>query len=207
MRGYIYLIGGGEIACGETKEIDDIIKQDVIEKSPFVFFGTAAGDSTGYIEMIQSVFGNKFDIVAATEEKGRRFAIDAIHHASIIYLGGGTTKLLLDLFERWELVDVLRQALERGTNIVGMSAGAQVLSTWYIHEDNDPMELRQGWGFVPVCLLVHAKEETIEKAKVLWKQDNSAKQYDFLAIGGRAAWRIDASGKSKIGPGDRKSVV
>lgn len=201
MQGYIYLIGGGEIARGETKEIDDIIKGETKEKSLFVFFGVAAGDSAGYIGTIQSVFGSKFEVVAATEEKGREFARGAINNASVVYLGGGTTKSLIDLFEKWELVTNLREVLKRGTNIVGMSAGAQALSNWYIHEDNDSMELRQGWGFVPVCLLVHAKEETVEKARALWQRDGRAKYYDFLAIGEQAAWRIGVSGKSKIGPG------
>lgn len=202
MQGYIYLIGGGEIANGETKEIDDVIKQDATEKSSFVFLGTAAHDSAGYIDTIRSVFEDRFNIVAATEEKGREFAVDAINNATVIYLGGGTTELLINLFRKWEIVDLLRQALKRGTNIAGMSAGAQALSTWYIHEDNDSLGLRRGWGLAHVCLLVHANKKSVEQVKTLWQKNDNAKLYNFLAIGERAAWRIGITGESKVGSGE-----
>lgn len=202
MQGYIYLIGGGEIANGETKEIDNVIKQDATEKSSFVFFGTAAGDNAGYATAIQSVFGDRFNIVVATEEKGRKFAIDAINNSSVIYIGGGTTELLINLFEKWKLVDVLRQALKQGASIVGMSAGAQALSRWYIHEADSSMELRRGWGFVPVCLLVHANKESAKRAIAFWQRDENAKCYNFLAIGECSAWRISSLGEKKIGHGE-----
>lgn len=202
MQGYIYLIGGGRVTHNETKEIDDFIKQDSTKKSPFVFFGSAANDSVEYANIMQSIFGSKFNVVIVTKKKGRKFAIDAINNASVIYLGGGKTELLIDLFEEWELVTVLDRAWKRGVNIAGMSAGAQALSAWYIDEDNNPMELRQGWGFVPACLLVHAKKENIEKARTLWQKHNNAKDYKFLAIGDRAAWRIGPTSEDEIGPGE-----
>lgn len=201
-QGYLYLIGGGEIAKGETITIDDDIKKNLKKGSPLVFFGTAAGDSDGYAQTIQSVFGDTVTVVAATEEKGRAFAVDAINSASGVYLGGGNTDLLLNLFERWELVDVLREAYQNGLLIAGMSAGAQALSAWYVDEDHGQVELRRGWGLVPACVLVHAKLETAEQVKMLWENDADARKYDFIVIGERSAWRIGTDQGQKIGSGE-----
>src|SRR3989339_658435 len=114
MEKNIFIIGGGEIAKGETQEIDESIMKSAIKGSSFVFFGTAAGDAEGYGEIINKVFGDYFNVTVATEAKGQEFSENAIKNASVIYLGGGTTKFLIDHFEKWNLVPLLREAIERG---------------------------------------------------------------------------------------------
>lgn len=165
----IFLIGGGEIAKGETKEIDEAIKKSASEGSLFVFFGTAAGDAEGYGDAINKTFGDYFDVTFATEAKGREFSEDAIKNASVIYLGGGTTKLLMDHFEKWNLVSLLIEAIDRGVIVAGMSAGAQALSDWYVHEDGEMQEIRKGWGIMGKSLgvLVHATQDSFERAQKL----------------------------------------
>ncbi len=202
MKGSIYLIGGGEIRKGETVEIDNELREIVPETSTFVFFATAAGDSSDYIHTIKSVFGDKLHVIAPTEADGPEFAISAIQSASIIYLGGGTTQLLVDLFVKWGLVQHLERARERGVHLVGMSAGALALSTWYIDENENNMELRQGWGLVPACVLVHAKQDSSTRAENIWKDSKEAYSNLFLAIGEGAAWRINTTDAQKIGNGD-----
>jgi peptidase E len=182
MRGHLYLIGGGEIATGETQKIDHAIKMHAQEESTLVFFGTAAGDHAGYIHTIESVFGDTFTVIAATHEKGKEFAVNAIEKATVIYLGGGQTDLLLNLFAEWELVEILRAAWERGVHIAGLSAGAQALAAWYIHEEGDTLELRQGWGLADVCVLVHAREEIMSTAKDIWEKSEHSQGAPFIAI-------------------------
>jgi len=202
MTGSIYLIGGGEIRNGETYLIDDDIKSLAPKGSTFVFFGSAAQDSVQYSDTIKSVFGDKFKIIVPTKEKGHDYAISAINSASVIYLGGGNTDLLLGLFSEWDLVTHLIAALERGVHIAGMSAGAQALSTWYIHEEGDDIEIRKGWGITSVCTLVHANRDSFGKAKSLWANFHRDDKCPFVAIGERAAWCISESGEQKIGSGD-----
>lgn len=202
MKGSIYLIGGGEIRKGETAEIDNELKEITSANATLAFFGTAAGDSPEYINSIESVFKSNLNVIAPTEKDGPEFALSAINSASIIYLGGGTTELLLDLFEKWKLVQPLRHALDRGTNLVGMSAGAQALSTWYFCENGDSMELRQGWSLVSACILVHAHQNSSARARMLWEGSRDANANPFIAIGEGAAWRINLLGAQKIGGGE-----
>ena len=112
MSGTIYLLGGGEIKNGDTQLIDQDILSLAPKGSNFVFFGSAAQDSTAYADTIRSVYGDKYNVVVPTKAKGKDFAVDAIRSAAVIYLGGGNTELLLRLFDRWSLVDHLRAAVD-----------------------------------------------------------------------------------------------
>ncbi len=201
MTGSIYLIGGGEIRLGETKQIDEDIKSLAHAGSTFVFIGFAAQDNVGYSDTIKSVFGDKFKTLVPTKEKGRDYAINAIKSSSIVYLGGGDTDLLLGLFSDWDLVKHLSAALKRGSHVVGMSAGAQALSSWYIHEEGHDMEVRKGWGFASVCTLVHANRDSLEKAKSLWVNFHGQEHCPFVAISESAAWRVNTSEEQTIGSG------
>lgn len=202
MAGSVYLIGGGEIREGETHEIDQELKSLAPVGSAFVFIGFASQDSVGYSDTIKSVFGDKFKVLIPTEEKGRDYAVNAIKSSSIIYLGGGDTDLLMRLFSDWNLVEHLSAALERGVHVAGMSAGAQALSSWYIHEEGDTIEIRKGWGMVSVCTLVHANRDSFAKAKSIWENFHRNNEHPFVAIGEGAAWCVDSTGDHKVGRGD-----
>jgi peptidase E len=202
MSGTIYLIGGGEIRDGDTQPIDEDILSLAPKGSTFVFFGFAAQDSTDYADTIISVYGDRYTVVVPTVAKGREFAIDAIKSAAVIYLGGGSTEQLLRVFDEWGLVGHLHAAIDRGTHVAGMSAGAQALSTWYVHEANDIFELRKGWGFVPYGVLVHANPASFDKAKLLWSDQGMPDTYPFIAIGEGAAWRVSGLEATKVGSGN-----
>lgn len=199
MSGIIYLLGGGEIEDGDTQLIDQDILSLAPKGSNFVFLGFAAQDSTAYADKIRSVYGNIYTVVVPTEAKGKDFTVDAIKSAAVIYLGGGDTELLLRLFDRWGLVDHLRAAINGGIHVAGMSAGAQALSTWYIHEDNDIFELRKGWGFVPYGVLVHANPDSFDKARLLLSSQGVPNAYPFVAIEEKAALRVRGTEVKDIG--------
>lgn len=201
MSGTIYLIGGGELRNGDTHLIDEDILSLKPEGSTFVFFGFAAQDSADYAAAITSAYGNKYTVVVPTVAKGREFAIDAIKSAAIIYLGGGDTERLMRIFAEWGLVDHLHAAIDRGAHVAGMSAGAQALSTWYVHEENDIFELRKGWGFVPYSILVHANPASCNKAKLLLSDHGVSGVHAFVAIGEGAAWRVSGFEATKVGLG------
>ncbi len=202
MNGMLYLIGGGELRNGDAHLIDEDILSLEPKGSTFVFFGFAAQDSPDYADAITAVYGNKYTVVVPTVAKGQKFAIDAIRSADIIYLGGGDTELLMRVFAQWGLVEYLRTAINRGAHIAGMSAGAQALSARYLHEDTNVFELRKGWGFAPLCVLVHANPTSYDKAKLLLSNQNISDTYPFVAIGEGAAWRMNGLEVSKVGLGN-----
>lgn len=166
------LIGGGEIKEGGTAEIDSEIKQLAAPGSSLVFFSTAANDAEAYIETIQHVYRDYFDVVVATMDKGKSFSEHAIQQATVIYLGGGQTELLMSQFEAWNLVPHLVEAIKRGVLVVGMSAGAQALSKNYIREEHGAFDVRTGWGIIgsSLCVLVHATPDSFQRAKEIYLQ-------------------------------------
>lgn len=200
----IFLIGGGEIVKGETREIDEAIMKSANKGASFIFFGTAAGDAEGYGDIINKTFGSYFNVTIATKAKGREFSENAIKNASIIYLGGGTAKILMDHFEKWNLVSLLREAIERGVIVVGMSAGAQALAAWYIHEDGESQEIRKGWDFAgsSIGVLVHATEDSFNQAKNLFfnSEHTDSKLYG-IAEGTALVFSINSTDFVKIGVG------
>lgn len=202
MKGHVYLIGGGEIRKGETIRIDNELKKLVSTNKEFVFFGAASGDSLDYRNSMEAAFKDDFKFIAPTEKDGAEFARSVIHTASVIYLGGGDAEKLLARFEKWNLISSLRDALDRGVCLVGMSAGAQAISAWYVHEDGDLVEIRRGWGLIPVCVLVHASRSTSIRAKSIWENDSSACLLPLIAIGEGAAWCVHPSSSRKIGDGN-----
>lgn len=202
MTGSIYLIGGGELRNGETQQIDESLKSLAPKGSTFVFFGTAAQDSSEYAAAIASVFGGRFKVVVPTTKKGREYAIKAIRSALVIYLGGGDTDLLMRLFSEWDLIDHLSAARARGAHIAGISAGAQALSAWYVHENDDGIvDVRKGWGVVPIGVQVYATQASFAQAKALWADFHGTGKHSFVAISAGAAWCIDASGEHAVGGG------
>lgn len=202
MKGILYLIGGGELRDGDTQLIDEDILSLKPEGSTFVFFGFAAQDSADYADAITSVYGDKYTVVMPTVAKGREFAINAIKSADIIYLGGGDTEQLMRVFAQWDLVKYLRVAIDQGTHVAGMSAGAQALSAQYVHEDNDIFELRKGWGFAPYSIIVHANPTSYDRAKLLRSDHDMSGAYPFVAIEEGTAWRVGTSKAQEVGLGN-----
>jgi peptidase E len=202
MSGHILLIGGGEISKGETKVIDDKLKSLISAGSKLLFFPTAAEDSEGYIQIVQQVFGDIFEVVSVTETQGRENAVKQLQTAQAVYLGGGRTELLLDLFEEWDLIGDLKGILDRGGVVAGISAGAQALSTAYTDFDADvSMETKTGWNISKIYCLVHAKEEQIARVFDVYQKSGRQVDIPFIGIGERAAWHVHDGGAEKIGEG------
>jgi len=179
----VILIGGGEIARGETAAIDQQIKSMKPAGTRFVFVGTAAHDAPGYAEKIAEAFGDHFDVQSPTVAAGRDAMQAALQQADVIYLGGGETARLVEQFTSWELVDVLRGSIDRGVVIVGMSAGALALAEWYIHDEDGEFEIRTGWGILAgVGVMAHAHAENQARAAELIQQSAQYQDATFYAI-------------------------
>lgn len=198
MKGSIYLIGGGEIARGETEVIDKDLKKHAKRNSKFVFLGSAANDAPGYIEAIEKTFNDYFEVIAITKEDGKRAAQNAINSASVIYLGGGQTELLLSLFQDWDLIGSLKKANDNGAIIAGMSAGALALSSFHIETGDDGPKIREGWGLVNACIHVHATGKDANRINEFYQKNKSLDQ-SFIAIAENSAWIVSEGGSETIG--------
>lgn len=134
MDKYLIAIGGGEIKNKTTLKIDDYIanlaKLHAGEKrANALFFGTASHDSMPYFNSFRKTYTSVFDIKAEVGllvygEMDMQKIKDKIDAADCIYVGGGDTVFMLDLWKKKGVDKLLINAYNQGKIICGLSAGA-----------------------------------------------------------------------------------
>lgn len=185
----VILIGGGEIAERETLTIDrQFLELAGGEKAIIGFFPTAADDSDRYITTFINYFNSlgcqeiiplKLSELTANECK------KLIGKVRGIYLGGGNTKTLIEIFRK-ESIDVeIERALDRGAVLVGMSAGALAACDYYIDPDmeTENQEINEGLGFQhKILCIVHYQPNKIKDKLALFNLKREFPNYDVVGI-------------------------
>lgn len=127
-------IGGGELRTKETLKIDEYIarkaRQRAGERRAYgLFVPTASHDSMPYFNSFRKTYTSVFDIkadVALTVygEMSREKIAEKFQKADFVYVGGGDTVFMLEHWKQTGLLELIRDAYERGVLICGLSAGA-----------------------------------------------------------------------------------
>ncbi|MEI8328020.1 MAG: peptidase E [Candidatus Taylorbacteria bacterium] len=130
----IVAIGGGEIGRSgfpvETTKIDkEIIRLTGKSKPKLLFIPTASSDSEGYARVVEKHFdtnlGCKVDTLYLLKQKPSRKEIeDKILNADMIYVGGGNTLKMMNVWRRYGVDKILVKAGEKGVVLSGVSARA-----------------------------------------------------------------------------------
>lgn len=125
----IFAIGGGEIADADTRTIDEAVVAAASGETPrALFLPTASEDSEGYVERFEEYYGDDLgcstDVVRIAGNGHEERLEDRIRSADLVYVGGGNTGYMLDVFRTRGVDDVLRAAWRDGTVMAGLSAGA-----------------------------------------------------------------------------------
>lgn len=161
----LFAIGGGEIADGETRAIDEAILAATDAEDPRVLFvPTASGDAEGYVENFEAYYGDELGAeveVARVADASEDDVAGKLDRADAVYVGGGDTGYMLDTWRTRGIDDLLREAWAAGTVVSGLSAGALC---WFEGGLSDAIAIEDveygpvdGLGFVPeVHATVHA---------------------------------------------------
>lgn len=130
----IVAIGGGEIKNKTTIEIDRIVADYIKERAYpnrgcALFLGTASHDSMPYFNSFRKTYTSVFDIKAEVGllVYGEMDDINIrakFEKADCIYVGGGDTKFMLDIWKQRGVDKLLLDAYNRGVILCGLSAGA-----------------------------------------------------------------------------------
>lgn len=123
----IIAMGGGGFSTELNNSLLDqyILDASGVDKPRICFLPTAGGDSETYIER----FFSKFSLYNCEPFCLSLFRpqVDDIESfllsMDIIYVGGGSTKNLLAIWKDWGLLSILKQALQKGIILSGVSAG------------------------------------------------------------------------------------
>lgn len=168
----IIAIGGGEIKQRQTLKIDKYIVDSAGEKNPrLLFVPTASSDAEGYVEAISSYFGDELgcsvEALLLCENKDSKEKIrKKILESDIVYVGGGNTRMMLEIWKKNNVHHFLKEAYHQGTILCGLSAGS---ICWFDcgQSDSDltdsdmgsPYSIVEGLGFIPMIHSPHHNED------------------------------------------------
>lgn len=184
----IFLIGGGEIGrkgIYETEELDErIIKETGILHPTLLFIGFASSYSDSYYDTIKrnykklgcnTMYLKRKNIINNPDIVEEKF-----QNANIIYIGGGDTVKLLEEVKSFHLEKYLKRSLENHCVIVGISAGAILLSkegfsdSYILRGESSHYKMIKGLEFSNLSICPHfennSKKE--EELKELIKKEN-----------------------------------
>lgn len=175
----IICIGGGEIKNRETLKIDEYIAGLAKEKAGGrracgLFVPTASHDCMPYYNSFHKVYTGLFDIktdVALTinrevdtEKMKAKFL-----KADFIYVGGGNTVFMIEHWRQTGLIDLIKDAYDRGVILCGLSAGA---ICWFEEMYSDSVveneyAMYPGLGWLKGKISPHYNERTLDFDKIV----------------------------------------
>ncbi|MEK4511945.1 Type 1 glutamine amidotransferase-like domain-containing protein [Paenibacillus sp. FSL K6-2524] len=151
--GTIVVIGGGELSELETLEIDrEVVNLTNKLKPKALFIPTASNDALGYCDSFASVYGDRLgcetrSLLLATNSYTHEEIVDAIMSADLIYVGGGNTAKMLEIWRETGVDTLLKEAYASGTVLSGLSAGS-ICWFEYGHSDSEAFEGNKGWKYI-----------------------------------------------------------
>ena len=136
----IIAIGGG----GFTHQLDESLDQFVIDQSKKVknkigFLATASKDDENKINLFYKRYQNTkselshFNLTSATDGFS-----EWILNKDIIYIGGGNTVFMLNIWKKNKLENIFKDAYEKGIILSGVSAGAVCWFDWILSDSAGP---------------------------------------------------------------------
>jgi len=136
----IVAIGGGELGDFETLPIDrEIVKYSRKKYPKVLFIPTASKDARGYWDVFQSVYKDKLkcktDVLFLLDgELSKKQIEKKILSSDIIYVGGGNTLYMMQVWRKLGVDTMLEKAYEKGIILSGISAGA---ICWFRYGSSD----------------------------------------------------------------------
>lgn len=185
----IIAIGGGDIRKNETLKIDqEIIRISAKTQPKILFIPSASLDSTTYITAIQDYFaklGCVIDTLCLISQSPSFEEIKTkISEADIIYVGGGNTLRMMNLWRKLNVDQLLQQAMTNGKVLCGISAGS---ICWFDAGNSDSRKFKNpeadyikvtGLGFINALHCPHYDSESARKQSL----KKMLKKYAGVAI-------------------------
>lgn len=198
----IIAIGGGSLDSGETLPIDrEIIEETDKDNPKALFIPTASEDSEGYIEAFHETYedrlGCETDTLKLTKENYTEEEIEEkVDSADLIYVGGGNTRGMLEVWREKGVDKRLKEAYTNGKVLSGLSAGA-ICWFEYGHSDSESYEQDGEWKFIQVeglnlienvIFCPHYHQENREASFEQMMRDNPDKT--GIAVDNKAAAKV-----------------
>jgi peptidase E len=161
----IFAMGGGGFTMEPANPLlDDFVLSLAAVKEPrILFLPTASGDTTAQI----NAFKDRFSARTCVPEYVSLFRLrdstrpleEVVLAQDIVYVGGGSMRNLLAIWQAHGLERLLPEAWRRGTVLAGLSAGAICWFQAGVTRSSGPPEPIAGLGLLEGSLTVHADGE------------------------------------------------
>jgi peptidase E len=161
----IFAMGGGGFTMEPANPLlDDFVLSLSVTKEPrILFLPTASGDTTAHI----NAFKDRFSARTCVPEYVSLFRLrdsnrpleEIVLAQDIIYVGGGSMRNLLAIWQAHGLERLLVEAWQRGIVLAGLSAGAMCWFQAGVTRSSGPPEPIAGLGLLEGSLTVHADGE------------------------------------------------
>lgn len=138
MAGYkkkIIAVGGGGFTHQADERLDQFVLSQSINKNKIGFLATASKDDQKKIDLFYKRFEGIF-------KKLSHFKLtDNVNGFSkwllsndIVYIGGGNTSFMLEIWKKNNLINIFKKAYENGVILSGVSAGAVCWFDWILSD-------------------------------------------------------------------------
>lgn len=178
----IIAIGGGEIGrpgtFRETEKMDKEVLHLSGKKHPkLLFIPTASGDSAEYMNVVENYFGSRLGCAVDTlylirGNLNMRETEKKILSADIIYVGGGNTLMMMNVWRKKGVDKILKRAARKGIVMAGVSAGSVC---WFESGCSDSRRMRnpkadfirvRGLGLISALHCPHYHQEKDRRAQL-----------------------------------------
>ncbi len=165
------------MAAGDTAAIDRVLLELTGKDRPsLLFIPTASGDPDEYVAAVETGYGRLGARVSALrllgEDGDPSVAARKISDADVIYVGGGTTKMMIARWRELGMDEMLKAHLDAGKPAGGLSAGALCWfrvgnSDWPQYEGIPGVNTARldCLGFVDLALCPHTRDEGFRLAE------------------------------------------
>jgi dipeptidase E len=168
----ILAIGGGSVGLGETRPLDVcLIEMSAVLNPRVVFIPTASSDDPNY----ELEFTRAYERLGCSVQSLRLHYGEnprKIEDADIVYVGGGNTKMMLEVWRESGVDILLRKHVDSGKPVGGLSAGALCWfrvgnSDWPQYEGIEGVNTDRldCLGWVDLVLCPHTKQEGFRLAE------------------------------------------
>lgn len=170
MTQHIIALGGG----GFSMEPDNLALDKYIldltgkDRPKVCFLPQASAESDLYVRRFYESFtqlNTQPSWLSLFASVSSNFA-DNLLAQDVIYVGGGNTKTMLAIWREWGVDKILKQALENGTILCGISAGAICWFEECVTDSVKPLGVIGGLGLLKGCASPHYHGEADRRPKI-----------------------------------------
>jgi dipeptidase E len=161
----IFAMGGGGFTMEPSNPLldDFVLSLSRAAEPRILFLPTASGDTTDQINAFKSRFGGRTctheHVSLFRMRESTRSLREIVLEQDIVYVGGGSMRNLLAIWQAHKLDDLLIEAWRGGIVLAGLSAGAMCWFQAGITRSSGPPEAIDGLGLLEGSLTVHADGE------------------------------------------------